>query len=152
MYFLTLLSRVDNHGEVRIQQIIGLQEVVVESQHGWMEGETVKGAAFVRQGVHAFSTVALKRIATPLCRRAADLKNTDACEFLVCEVDLLGCVDVPEDHVAVFEDVINEMFDRGIFLAREEGCASAQLNSGPGFDVTWNVTGLRRSVSRGKYW
>jgi hypothetical protein len=152
MYLLTLLPRVDNHGEVRIQQIIGLQEVVVESQHRWMEGETVKGATFVRQGVHAFCAVALKRIATPLCRRAADLKNTETCEFLVCKVDLFGSVDVPEDHVAVFEDVINEMSDGGIFLAGEEGCASAQLNSATGFGMTWSVTELRRSVKGGKYW
>ena len=69
------------------------------------------------------------------------------CKFPVSEVDLGGCVDVLEDHVAVLENVINKVLDRGIFHAWEKSCAFAQLNA-----VVDGVIGLSRSVNCAEYW
>ena len=110
-------------------QIIRLQKVIIELQHRLMNRETIECATFVCQRIDALRVEAFKGIASAFGCRAGGLFGFKTVELFECVRNLLGCVDGGKNHVAMFEDVVDEGLDGGIFRTGEEGSSITKLNA-----------------------
>lgn len=111
MHQLLLLSRLNDRALKSIQQVMRLQEVVVQGQHRGVDRETVERTTLVRQAVHASRLRTLERIAATAGSGPSGLQGLEARDLIVGARDLGRRVQALEDHVAMFEDMINEVLD-----------------------------------------
>lgn len=109
-----------------------------------MDGEAVKGTALVWQSVDAAGVIAFKGIPAAFGSRAGMVEFFNTCLLTEGEGNLLGCVEAGKDHIAVLEDLIYEVRDRGIFLALYEACALTELDAllGRGLSREEELSGL----------
>lgn len=129
MYTLLHTPRFNINRMVTCHQIIRLQKVIIERQHRLMNRETIERATFVCQCVDALRVEAFEGIASAFGCGARGLFCFETVELFKRVRDLLGCVDGGKNHVAMFEDVVDEGLDGDVFRAGEEGSSVAKLNA-----------------------
>lgn len=92
-------------------QIIRLQEVIIQLQHRLVDREEIECSAFICERVDALGFESFEGNSSALRRGARRVGGLETGEFFVCVGDLCRCKDAGEDHVAMLEDVVDQMCD-----------------------------------------
>ena len=114
MQRLRRLAVLDVDDLERVQEIPGIQKVVVECEDVGMQGEFVKGSGLVGQRIDAVRLFPLESIPSP--RRLVGLFQAGYLCFGFFHLRL--GVNVRQDNVAMFVDVIDQLLDSTLIRRR----------------------------------